>query len=476
MRTTVATLTCIVLSAAPSVGQVARTRPSAPPAPAGPKTIRLSAQPAAPPSPSLRWMLLPPVTERTPGNAAQFYLSADVLAGRKSTREESEKIAKWMEAPLSDIPVQAAEKVIKRYTGALRQLELASRREFAHWESRIRSEGFRAPMPLLGDRLHLARILALRIRLHLAQGRHRKAVHDLQTGMATARHLSEAPTLVQSLVGTAIAAQMVPRLDELISSPGSPNLYWALTALPRPMIGLTQPMAYERSMLLFAHPELRDLRTGKLSAQRWREIMSDLRALKSDAGDGGKSNWQEQLEHMLLAVRSYTRAKKALVAQGYPAKKVDAMPVHQVIGIHQFEVYERIRDEAFRWFYLPYWQRHDPLGRAAEELRRALAADPDSLFLKTMPTLARAYFLTTKVDRRIAALRCVEAIRMYAAAHDGRLPGKLADVTEAPLPLDPTTGKAFAYSVSGGTCVLSSPAPPGEEPKHALRYELTLKK
>ncbi|MHC4716095.1 MAG: hypothetical protein ACYS5V_03940 [Planctomycetota bacterium] len=476
MSNALVVLTCLALSAAPASGQRAvGTGPGAPRA-RGPKTIRLGAQPAAAPRPSLSWLLLPPVTEQTPGNAAQLYLLADAVAGRESKGEGSDKIDKWMQVPLSQIPVEAAQKVIARYASGLRQLELASRREFAHWDSPVRSEGFRAPMPNLSGQRHLARVLALRVRVHLVQGQHKQAVHDLQTGMAMAQHLGAGPTLIHSLVGTAIAAQMVPRVDELIDSPGSPNLYWALTALPRPMIGLTQPMAYERSMLLFAHPELRDLRTGKLSAQRWREIMSDLRALMSDAGDGGKSNWQEQLEHTLLTVRSYTRAKKALLAQGYPAKKVEAMPVHQVIGIHQFEVYERIRDEAFRWFYVPYWQAHDPLGRAAEELRRALAADPDSLFLKTMPTLARAYFLTTKVDRRIAALRCVEAIRMYAAAHDGRLPNKLADVTEAPLPLDPTTGKAFAYSVSGGTCVLSSPAPPGEEPKHALRYELTLKK
>ncbi|HUU22412.1 MAG TPA: hypothetical protein VM389_07725, partial [Phycisphaerae bacterium] len=373
-----------------------------------------------------------------------------------------------------------ATRLVGACPSALRQSELAARREYYHCDYINLSEGFYAPMPSLGKRMNLARLLALRVRLHLAKGQLREAVADLQTGMAMARHLGTGPTLVHCLVGCGIATEMLPRVDELISLPDSPNLYWALTALPRPMFDLTRPMAYERSTVLFAFPDLGKLKTGELSAARWMAICRELQGLLGgpQSGPSTKQNWQERLADTFAAVKSYTRAKKALIARGYPARKVEAMPVHQVIGIHQLDVYERIRDEAFRWFYLPYWQAHDPLDRATEELRRALAADPDNLFLKTMPSLGRAYFLATTVDRRIAALRCVEAIRMYAAAHDGRLPGRLEDVTDVPLPLDPTTGKAFGYGVSGNTCILESPAPSPapEEAKDGLRYELTLKK
>ena len=40
----------------------------------------------------------------------------------------------------------------------------------------------------------------------------------------------------------------------------------------------------------------------------------------------------------------------------------------------------------------------------------------------------------------------VEALRMYAAAHDGTLPDKLDDVSEVPVPADPGTGLPFEYS------------------------------
>jgi len=477
MKTTLMVLACFAFSSARAPGQlVAASGPAPAPKPAGPETIRLTASPAPEPRPSLSWLLLPPVTELTPGNAAQLYLAADVLTGKEATPETRGKIDKWLEVPLSRVPVEDARTLVRRYDGALHQLELASRREYVHWDLPLRNEGFRAALPSLGDRAHLARVLALRIRLHLAQKQHQQAVHDLQTGMAMARHLGEGSTLIHSFVGVAVAAQMVPRMDELIAAPGSPNLYWALTALPRPIIDLSGPLADERSSLLLTYPDLRDLRTGRLSAVRWQEIMADLSGMMGKGGGGGKSDWPQQLGDTLSAVKRYSRAKKALIALGYPPEKVEAMPVHQAIGLHQLEEYERLRDEAFRWFYLPYWQAKGPMKRADDEMTRAAPAHPDNPLLRMLPSLGRAYFLTTKVDRRIAALRCVEAIRMYAATHDGRLPGKPADVTEVPLPHDPTTGKPFAYSVTGDTCVLSSPAPPGEEPKHALRYELTLTK
>ncbi len=53
-----------------------------------------------------------------------------------------------------------------------------------------------------------------------------------------------------------------------------------------------------------------------------------------------------------------------------------------------------------------------------------------------------------RIDQRIALLRHVEALRLYAAEHNGTLPAKLADIT-VPLPVDPITGKPFRYEAYG---------------------------
>jgi hypothetical protein len=55
-------------------------------------------------------------------------------------------------------------------------------------------------------------------------------------------------------------------------------------------------------------------------------------------------------------------------------------------------------------------------------------------------------------------LEILEAIRMYAAAHDGQLPGSLSDITEVPIPLDPFRGEPFLYERDGDTAILDAPS------------------
>jgi hypothetical protein len=103
------------------------------------------------------------------------------------------------------------------------------------------------------------------------------------------------------------------------------------------------------------------------------------------------------------------------------------------------------------------------------------AGGPGQLFLDLLPALGRVHMLHARHERDLAILRCVEAIRIYAAAHDGRLPPSLADITEAPVPLDPLYGRPFSYEVAGNKAVLESPLPPGGRTNDGQRYEITLR-
>jgi hypothetical protein len=84
---------------------------------------------------------------------------------------------------------------------------------------------------------------------------------------------------------------------------------------------------------------------------------------------------------------------------------------------------------------------------------------------------------SARLDRRIAALRCIEAIRLHAAAHEGKLPARLGDITEVPVPVDPMTGKEFEYTVAGDKATLHGPpTDPGKSPHLSLKYELSLQR
>ena len=85
---------------------------------------------------------------------------------------------------------------------------------------------------------------------------------------------------------------------------------------------------------------------------------------------------------------------------------------------------------------------------------------------------------TVRTDRRFAAMRCVEAIRHYAAKHEGKLPASLADVKELPIPSDPLTAKPFEYALDGdkATLSLAKPAEKKPNPNELLRYYLTMQR
>ena len=99
-------------------------------------------------------------------------------------------------------------------------------------------------------------------------------------------------------------------------------------------------------------------------------------------------------------------------------------------------------------------------------------------FIDWLPAIQKVVAASVRLERRVAALRCVEAVRLYAAGHEGKLPATLDAIPEVSIPIDPMTGKAFTYRVSGDRATLSAPAPQGERatPYNTLHYELTFRR
>ena len=68
-------------------------------------------------------------------------------------------------------------------------------------------------------------------------------------------------------------------------------------------------------------------------------------------------------------------------------------------------------------------------------------------------------------------LRIFEAMRLYAATHDGQWPDRLSDITEVPIPMNPFDGKSFIYQRQGNKAILTSEHGPTGMP---WRHEITL--
>jgi hypothetical protein len=96
--------------------------------------------------------------------------------------------------------------------------------------------------------------------------------------------------------------------------------------------------------------------------------------------------------------------------------------------------------------------------------------------MQLLPALNSVGLATVRGERQFDMLQCVEAIRLYAAAHDGTLPDSLEALTESPAPLDPATGKPYEYRRDGASATLIAPIPPGapNNTNYRLHYELKL--
>lgn len=90
-------------------------------------------------------------------------------------------------------------------------------------------------------------------------------------------------------------------------------------------------------------------------------------------------------------------------------------------------------------------------------------------------TKKTVHSLMNRLDRHLAVLQCLEAMRLYSASHEGKFPKQLSDITRVPVPNDPVTGRPFIYSRTGAKAVLEIPATGEETDRDTMRYELNLK-
>ena len=446
-----------------------------------PEPIRLTLYPMAPSSPALRHRLLPELLEQTPGNAAELYQKAVPLL-KELPPDHEERLREWEKLPPEELPGEDVRRVLGAYREAFGLVEKGARREYCDWglAERLRKQGIGAPLPELGPMRTAANLLALRARLEVAEGRFDEAARTVRNGLALAKHVGESPTLSMGLNGNSLAGMMADEINWFVQQPKAPNLYWPLTDLPRPFVDLRRSLQSERVAIAGLLPDVaaaaRDPNAGPWTEEQARKHHGMLLGLQEPGTPG------RRLRLALRLQSEYEADKQALVAEGRPRELVEKMPHVQVAVLRAFIEYDRATDEMLRWRTFPYAEALPHLRQARERLKAELKKSDVPLGAQLagllLPGYHRVFAARALGDRRFAALRCVEAIRLYAAAHGGQLPPELAAVREVPVPDDTVTGKPFHYRVNGERATLHAPPPDGEKPVrgNTLTYELTLKR
>jgi hypothetical protein len=452
----------IVAFALPCVAQQASTNSE--------MLIRLNLRPAPAPKPALRYRLLPELKEMNPGNPIQNYMKC-MMEQKKFFFDEDafQNREKLLTIPLKELPAQD----LKEYGQyALSQVDRAARLDNPDWQIllKLKADGFELLLPEVQQIRSLARALQVRFRAEIAQCRFDDAIRTAKTMFAIARHLDEHPTLIGELVGMAIASITISHFEEMLQQPGCPNLYWALTTLPSPLISLAKGLDGERVMMAGV---LRDLSDSKpMTNDQLKKFLADVDKLLQTAGQKPDiPSVRAWLDARIKDAATVSAARHRLVEYGLPEERLLRFSPEQVILLDEKRELEVRFDDDVKTSGFSFWQVEILAGPIKPKKAPALFADA------LMPSSEAVRRAQARVDQRIALLRHIEALRLHAAEQNGVLPAKLSDIA-VPLPVDPITGKPFRYELAGTTAHVRGTPPPGQEnvPIFNIHYEITMEK
>ncbi|MDB5390139.1 MAG: hypothetical protein JWM11_5785 [Planctomycetaceae bacterium] len=459
-----------------------------------PKPIEITIYPQAVETPVLKYRLFPTESERKPGNAAPILLRLPWEQQPWMTKVYP-TLHEWNERPLTAPEWKSWDNAFpERFYGEMRR---AAFRRQAGWEYPL--EETQALYAILlpdvqGLRTFLAAGLSAKIRYHITRGELDQAREGILVGLANGQHLAQTPFLITQLVAAAIDQFMFKRLEELISQPNSPNLYWALSTLPHNMIELERAASFEASLFETMLPAVKDLDRPR-DIKEWRKMAIQLIDLLEQSQEvppvrRPKSDLpvlNQILEGLDAAGKTHfttfiKQARTELPAMiKVPAEKVATMSDEEA-GIRWYVQKRLARDQAMGAILtLPppeAWQKLVTLQAEMKAMNAATGAkSAGALF--PFPIYVSAWSLKRKVE----SLRVIEAIRHYTATHEGQLPATLDAITDLPIPLDPLTNLPFEWAVTGKTAVLKTPPLPafvnvaellGNHNPH-LEYQLQVK-
>ncbi len=406
--------------------------------------IRMTVSPMAAPKPALRYQLLPELREMQPGNPIPNYMKC-YLDQDFTSRDE-------VLGP-----------------SALKIADRAARLDKADWQIllRAKADGFSLLLPDLQKMRALASALQTRFRSEIALRQYDAAIATAKTMFALARHTGEHPTLIGNLVGVAIAMVTIAPIEELLEQPGCPNLYWALTNLPYPLISLDSGAGGERLLFMSEFRELLD--SEPMTGERIKKVIERVDLIRRFEMDK-----IEESTRLYLTVRGakpeyLAAARSRLVESGLAEERVKLFPPFQILLLDELRAYEVQRDEEAKLLKLTTWEFEEYSSKLARPKEPGLLNGYTIAFSRVRRAQGR-------IEQRISLLRHIEAIRIYAAENAGTLPNSLDDI-KLPLPVDPFTGKAFRYSKEGEVAHLRG-TPPKNETNAAfnLHYEITMRK
>ncbi|MDV6028748.1 MAG: hypothetical protein F9B45_01265 [Phycisphaera sp. RhM] len=449
----------------------------------------LVVRPMAVADPPLTHSLLPPLRDQIPGNAVVWY--GQVYAEQQALLQRHDlwdQIGELVNLPSNDLAENHSDfKWLGSqpvHSGVFGALQKAARSRHCDWQLLNTDDPyFEILLPEVQRARSYARLIVLRVKYQIADKRFDDALESLQLGFALAKHVAQGDTLVCTLVAIGIEDMMADCLFDWVQQPDAPNLTWALAELPDPLVDLrpgldAELIGLESTYPLFAQarqieqrqpdrdgPSRDESQSTRKRRQNWRfvEWSTDqwtdaLRDFwdRSDLFGGNRNRSRPALG--LLVMEAYPRAKASLIRSGYPADQVEEFSVAQAIAVQSYNAHQRQIQNLVRWAYQPTSVALAGLQQESDGDAPTPPALPvDEMLGSSIQTVVHRQ---ANIQRKIAALRWIEALRDHAATHGGELPASIDELKVLPIPNDPATGAPFTYSRNGSTIRIATPDDP----------------
>ncbi len=385
--------------------------------------------------------------------------------------------------------VDSARKLLKSLDYQISLLRTMAFCRDMQWEGgpwRGRVDGPNAYLFQLGEiqesRL-IARLLMLKARVHLIDRDFDAACNTILIGFRLSYLTGQGDNVIQNLVSLAISAMMRALIEEMIQTPGSPNLYWALLSIPTPLVSMREPFEQELAGIRRAFPDLAQARsagwTEEEARQRWTRAVTDLAMVSDDRSTGLSGLGILQGLDTSLYVEL---ARSRLRAAGVTEEELSKLAPSAIVMTDTTMELQRRADQLLKSMLLPgktrrtYLSAHS-LGQdeSVEQVQNERTTSGASLFLSVLassiPQASAAVDRQPTMLRRLATL---EAVRMHVATHNGAVPLTLDELSPVPALHAFDTETPFEYRIEDAgeqpTLVLSGEIAGYEAARH-LRFQ-----
>jgi len=405
---------------------------------------------AAEPIPALRYRFWPAAQELKGGDAKVHFFRMAVSFNSGQRSDEMRKYnLKWEELRDAgqEVPVQEIRKLFEPYRLHFEELETMSLCDRQTLDMQIRdlrgADVYSVTLEEIQVARDLARLLRWRMVEQAAAGDWDRFARTARTGYRLAALVASGDTLIHNLVGIAITNLITDEVQRAGEYKGSPNFYWALASLPRPMFNLTTSLELETSIVERVFPFLVECRKGPLPEsviqKHWETMQKTLRDI--DVGFSVSAG--------VVGALNVETAKANLRQRGWKEENFKGYPAMQLVLIDLDDTMRETGDMAMKYFLLPDSVGQQLRVRENEAFEKWLKENKSlagHLANMLFPALISADRAARRVEHVINAAMNREALRMHVAKH-GALPESMAALDPVPALPNPFTNRPFELSV-----------------------------